>query len=72
MTDQAPPSPANDQDDAEPTLKTLNANWVRVEKRLANVEQVLLHIQATMTPRWLRFTGWGAFVGACLKVVLDQ
>lgn len=70
-SNQAPPQDAHD-DDREPTLRTTHATLVAVERRLQNVEQVLIHIQATLTPKWLRYTGWGAFVGACLKVVLDQ
>jgi hypothetical protein len=41
-----------------------------VDKRLTNVERVLLSIQAQLTPRWLRIGAWGAFAGAMLKELL--
>lgn len=49
---------------------------VDIDQRLANVEQVLLHIQAQMLPKYLRVGGWvtivGSVVGAALKVVLGS
>lgn len=41
-------------------------------KRLSNLEQAVLAIQAHMTPRWLRWGAWGAFLGACLKELLSK
>lgn len=49
----------------KPTLESLDA-------RLQNVERLLVEIQARMLPRWARFSALGAFVGACLKVLLQQ
>lgn len=38
--------------------------------RMSNVERVVLGLQATMTPKWVRYAGWGTFVGACIKVLV--
>lgn len=42
-----------------------------LDRRLSNVERLLLEIQARMLPRWARATALGAFLGACLKVLFD-
>lgn len=51
------------QPDGEPSLAS-------IDHRLTNIERVVLALQAQMTPKWVRMTAWGAFVGACVKAML--
>jgi hypothetical protein len=52
------------QPDGHPSL-------VDIDKRLSNVEQILLSLHAQMIPKWARYTSWGMFAGACIKVLLS-
>lgn len=54
---------AKPQPDGEPSLAS-------IDLRLTNIERVVLGLQAMMTPKWVRYAGWGTFVGACLRVVI--
>lgn len=47
-----------------PTLQDL-------DRRLSNVEQLLIELHARMLPKWARATALGAFLGACLKVLVS-
>lgn len=46
-----------------PTLSSL-------DQRLQHVEQLLIKLDASMTPKWLRLTGYGTVIGAVLGAVL--
>ncbi len=41
-----------------------------LDKRLQHVEQMLLRLDAQLTPRWLRVSGWGAFLGSALAAAI--
>ena len=41
-----------------------------LDQRLGNVERILLQIQATQSPRWLKVGGWTSIVGAALGVAV--
>lgn len=60
---------AKPQPDGHPSL-------VDIDLRLANVEQLLIHLQAQMLPKYLRVTGWVSIVGSVLgiaaKVILGS
>lgn len=56
--------PQPDSDEPAPTLRELAA-------RMANVEKVVLQLQAMMTPKWVRYAGWGTLIGACIKELLS-
>lgn len=47
-----------------------------LDSRLSNVERILLQIQATQTPRWLKTGGWativGSVIGVAVKVILAK
>ena len=57
MTDRYSPYPP------EPTLASLDT-------RLQRVEQLLIKLDASMTPKWLRLTGYGTFIGAVVGALL--
>lgn len=42
-----------------PTLHTL-------DERLQRVEQLLIRLDGQMSPRWLRITSYGAFIGSAV------
>lgn len=48
------------QPDGEPNIHTL-------DRRLTNIERVVIQIQAAQSPKWLRVTALGVFVGAVVK-----
>lgn len=41
-----------------------------LDQRLSNVERILLQIQATQTPRWLKVGSWTTIVGSVLGVAV--
>jgi hypothetical protein len=49
--------------DPSPTLASL-------DMRLQRVEQLLIKLDASMTPKWLRLTGYGTFIGAVVGALL--
>lgn len=65
MTNRTNPRGASPkpQPDGEPSLHT-------IDQRLTNIERVVLGLQAMMTPKWVRYAGWGTFAGACLRVLV--
>lgn len=67
MTDRIPS--AKPQPDGHPSL-------IDIDQRLANVEQILLHLQAQMLPKWARATCWttiaGSVLGIAIKVILES
>jgi hypothetical protein len=69
MTNRINPRGAKPQPDGHPNL-------VDIDQRLQNVEQLLLHLQAQMLPKYLRVGGWvsivGSVLGMAVKVMLDQ
>jgi hypothetical protein len=46
-----------------PTLSSLDS-------RLQRVEQLLIKLDASMTPKWVRLTGYGTAFGAVLGALL--
>lgn len=66
MTNRSNPrTSAKPQPEGEPSV-------VSLDRRLQNVEQILLEMQACMLPKWTRYTAAGMFVGACIKVIIGH
>jgi hypothetical protein len=47
-----------------------------LDSRLTNVERILLRIESTQTPRWLKASAWttivGSILGVAVKVMLSK
>ncbi len=50
--------------------KSVSERLTELDQRLDNVERLLLAMQAQMTPKWLRATGWGTVIGTVLASAL--
>lgn len=41
-----------------------------LDERLSNVERILLRMEASSTPKWLRTGGWVTIVGSVLGIAV--
>ena len=53
-----------------PPPRSVSDRLSELDQRLDNVERLLLAMQAQMTPKWLRATGWGTVIGTVLATAL--